>query len=194
MKKNIIIAVILILMLIPIPIQWKNGYKEYRAILYKYTKMHTPSEISFTGYKDGWELRILEIRVCGTINTSENFEQKNVGSILIEVKEDTRTLNGATFIIKNTTNEEYSYGEPYVIEKFENNNWKEIDTLTSQPLAWDDILYNLKPNEEKELNINWSYVYGRLKSGTYRLVKHDLRKANSSDSRAYTIYAEFDIK
>ena len=108
-KKKIIIiiaVIIFVLMLIPIPTRWKNGVTEYKAILYKYTKVHTPSEISFTGYEDGWELKILGIRVGGNIKADEiikhtgNSEQKNVGSILLEVKEDTRTSKGATFIIK----------------------------------------------------------------------------------------------
>ena len=127
-KKIIIIVIILIfvLMLIPIPTRWKNGVTEYKAILYKYTTVHTPSEISFTGYEDGWELKILGIRVGGNINVDERLkhnestEQRNVGYVLLEVKEETRTSKGATFIIKNTTDEEYAYGQPYTIEKFDN--------------------------------------------------------------------------
>lgn len=202
-KKKIIIIVaviIFVLMLIPIPTRWKNGVTEYKAILYKYTKVHTPSEISFTGYEDGWELKILGIRVGGNIKADEiikptgNSEQKNVGSILLEVKEDTRTSKGATFIIKNTTDEEYAYGPTYTIEKFENQAWTEIDTLTGEPLTWNSIVYSLKANEEKEFIIDWSLGYGVLKSGTYRLVKSDFRKSNSPESRTYSVYAEFDIK
>ena len=199
-KKIIIIAIVIIfiLMLIPISIQWKNGVKEYNAILYKYTKVHTPSDISFTGYHDGWELKILGIRVAGTVNTDEMLkpnkseEQQYVGSVLLEVKEDTRTSKGATFIIINTTDEEYIYGQPYIIEKLEDGNWKELDIPS--PLTWNAIAYSLKAGEKKEININWSLGYGELKSGTYRLVKNDIRKSNSPDSRAYTAYAEFDIK
>lgn len=202
-KKKIVIIVsivIFILILIPIPTRWKNGVTEYKAILYKYTKVHIPSEISFTGYEDGWELKILGIRVGGNIKTEErlkpngSFEQKNIGSVLLEVKEDTRTSKGATFIIKNTTVEEYAYGPTYTIEKFENQAWKEIDTLTGDPLTWNSIVYSLKPHEEKEFIIDWSLGYGELKNGTYRLVKSDLRKANSPESRSYSVYAEFDIK
>ena len=202
-KKKIIIIVvvaIIVLMLIPIPTRWKNGITEYKAILYKYTTVHTPSDFSFTGYEDGWELKILRIRVAGNINADERLkhnessEQKNAGSILIEVKEETRTSKGATFILKNTTDEEYVYGPVYIIERFESQTWKEIDTLTGDPLTWNSIIYSLKANEEKELNIDWSLSYGELKSGTYRLVKSDIRKSNSAESRTYTIYAEFDIK
>ena len=72
-KKIIIIVAIVIfaLMLIPIPTRWKNGVTEYKAILYKYTTVHTPSEISFTGYEDGWELKILGIRVGGNVDADE---------------------------------------------------------------------------------------------------------------------------
>ncbi len=200
-RKIIIIAIVIFaLMLIPIPTKWKNGVTEYKAILYKYTKFHVPSEISFTGYQDGWELKILGIRVGGNIKADEIFksngtrEQNNMGSVLLEVKEDTRTSKGATFIIKNTTDQEYCYGQPYIIEKFEDKSWKELDTLTGDPLSWNAVLYTLKAGEEKEINIDWSLGYGELKSGTYRLVKNDIRKSNSSESRTYPAYAEFDIK
>ena len=77
------------------------------------------------------------------------------------------------------------------------NKWKRepsLFPLTREPLTWNAVIYSLKSGEEKELYIDWSLGYGELKSGTYRLVKSDLRKLNSPDSRAYSIYAEFDIK
>ena len=201
-KKKVIIIVaivIFVILLIPIPTRWKNGVTEYKAIIYKYTIVHTPSEISFTGYEDGWELKILGIRVGGNINVDERFkrnentEQQNVGSILLQVKEDTRISKGATFIIKNNTEDDYSYGLPYSIEKYENKTWKKLDTLTGEPLSWDMVVFTIKAKEEAEINIDWS-AYGKLKSGTYRLVKSDFRKSNTSESRTYTLYAEFDIK
>ena len=204
MKKKkiiiIVVVVIFVLMLIPIPTKWKNGVTEYKAILYKYTKVHVPSEISLTGYEDGWEFKILGLRVGGNIKadkilkTNENLEQKNIGSVLLEVRENARSSKGATFIIKNTTDYEYAYGPVYTIEKFENHEWKEIDTLTGEPLTWNSIVYSLKAHEEKEFIVDWSLGYGELKKGTYRLVKSDLRKANSPESRSYSVYAEFDIK
>lgn len=196
-KKNIIIIialVIFVLMLIPIPIKLKDGGSvEYKAILYKYTKIHRLSEKSSTGYEDGWELNILGIQVGGKINTYVEARRNN-NSVELEVKDSSITPEGAVFIIKNNTEEEYSYGDPYTIEKFENGYWKEIDTITNEPLSWNSITYNLKVNEKRELNIKWSLGYGELKSGKYRLVKHDLRKSVSFESRAYSISAEFSIK
>ena len=196
-KKIIVFIVIIVLFIVLIPIPKRlddNGSKEYKSLLYKYTKLRYYSDLSTTGYIDRWELRILGIRVGGNVDTEEKKVQKNMGSVFIEVIEDTRTSKGATFIIKNTTDDEYCYGEPYSIEKYENQTWKELDTLTGVPLSWNEILYVLKSKEETKLNINWSLGYGELKSGTYRLVKNDIRKLNSPDSRAYTIYAIFNIK
>ena len=79
-KKKIIIIVaivVFVLMLIPIPMRLKDGGSiEYRAILYKYTKIHRLSERSTTGYEDGWELKILGIYVGGEVNTYVLAEHK----------------------------------------------------------------------------------------------------------------------
>ena len=58
------------MMLIPIKDRlWDGGSTEYKAILYKYTKIHRLSEQSSTGYEDGWELKIFGIHIAGEINT-----------------------------------------------------------------------------------------------------------------------------
>lgn len=73
MKKNsiclIVVVVLLIIMLMPIPVKLKDGGSvEYKAILYKYTKIHRLNEQSSTGYEDGWELKILGMHVAGKTN------------------------------------------------------------------------------------------------------------------------------
>lgn len=79
MKKKIIIVAIVIFILMLIPIKdrlYDGGSTEYKAILYKYTKIHRLSEQSSTGYEDGWELRILGFHVAGVINTYVKAEQQ----------------------------------------------------------------------------------------------------------------------
>ena len=71
-KKIFVIVAIIIFVLMLIPIKdrlYDGGSTEYKAILYKYTKIHRISNISSTGYEDGWELKILGIHVGGKINT-----------------------------------------------------------------------------------------------------------------------------
>ena len=99
-KKIIIIAIIIafIIMLIPIPNRLKDGGStEYKAILYKYTKIHRLSEKSSTGYEDGWDLRILGIQVGGEIDTYVLAEHK------ISIKSNDKIIEAATgsFCYKN---------------------------------------------------------------------------------------------
>ena len=78
-------------MLIPIPNRLKDGGSvEYNAILYQYTKIHRLSEKSYTGYEDGWKLRILGIQVGGEINTYVLAEHK------ISIKSNDKIIEAAT--------------------------------------------------------------------------------------------------
>ena len=126
-----------------------------------------------------------------TINIIENNNKNEEISLL--VKEDTITSKGATFILKNNTDEDYAYEPSYYIEKKEDNKWNEI--ILKEPLTWNSVIYTLKAGEETEMNVDWSITgYGELKDGEYRLVKANFRKKDSPDSRAYSVYAEFHIK
>ena len=204
-KKVIIVVaiVLLILLLIPIPIQVKDGSMEYKAILYKLTKIHKASDTSPTNYEDGWDIQILGFRVyyklddhgVDKVNDSNEQKKKNVyeNPVTIYIKNDTLTPKGATFILKNNTDENYCYEPAYYIEKKEGNKWNEI--VLKEPLSWNSVIYTIKPREETEINIDWSVTgYGALKNGEYRLVKRNFRKENSLDSRAFSSYVEFEIE
>ena len=195
-KKTIFVVVVLIFIILFIPYRkdmlWDGGSVEYKAILCKYTKVHRLANNG--GYYEGVEIIFLGLKVFDNTKLVNEWENKeNNEPISLTIKGNTLTNKGATFILKNDSDEEYSYVESYAIEKFENQIWKEIDTLNGAPLSWNDILYNIKPNEEREININWSFGYGELEGGKYRLVKHNIRKSNSPDSRSYHVYVEFEI-
>ena len=92
-KKIIIIAAIVIFIIMLIPIKdrlYDGGSTEYKAILYKYTKIHRLSENSYTGYEDGWELKILGKQVGGEINTYVLAEHK------ISIKSNDKIIETAT--------------------------------------------------------------------------------------------------
>lgn len=87
-KKVIIIIVIVMLIIMLIPIKhklWDGSSIEYRAILYKYTKIHRLSEKSFTGYEDGWELKIFGVHVAGEITLKPNlFDRSEIIKVVID--------------------------------------------------------------------------------------------------------------
>lgn len=114
MKKKIIIIsviVMILLMLIPLPLKLKDGGSiEYRAVLYKITKIHSLSTESSTGYIDGWKVNIL------------GFQVYNETNIYVEVSPSIDELNSINnkiidYFDKNDgkTYDNYSYN--YVDEK-----------------------------------------------------------------------------
>ncbi|MBR3523968.1 MAG: hypothetical protein IKN87_04755 [Bacilli bacterium] len=124
-----------------------------------------------------------------TWNLSDEFADVN-----IRVKNDTLTNVGATFILTNkSTTETYVYGNPYYLEIKENGNWHKLETINQ--LYFTLPAYNLTPGQSKEIDINWEYCYGKLKSGIYRLVKDVSRSGDEpiDESKIKYIYAEFEI-
>ena len=93
-KKLIIILIILfIIMLIPIPMRLKDGGSvEYKAILYKITKVRKLNEQYRGGYEKGWKISILGIELYNKTNIEVILETKiiNIGNdrILVEVIKD----------------------------------------------------------------------------------------------------------
>lgn len=133
--------------------------------------------------------KYIEFKQGGPYTTSSN-------DVSLKIKPNTLSKKGATFILKNNTDKEYWYGEAWSVEKLENGNWKEFETLTGDPLTWNAIAYTLKANEEKEIVIDWSYGYGELEDGEYRLVKSTFKEEDRpiDESKKLYLYAEFIIK
>lgn len=177
-KRNIIIATIVIgiLMLIPIPIKLKDGGSvEYKAILFKYTKIHRLSEKSSTGYEDGWELKILGIHITGM--THWNIENL----ITIEELENiNKTISDR--LAKYLSNNEYN--------NFASNY---VDTEKHR------IIIELVDNSEKEQqwfrdNIYDSKYIEFEQGGPYITLESQIEVVKSSvqNKNKFNIYLERD--
>ena len=148
--------------------------------------MNRLSELELTNKSESEEV----VDFVKTISIIENNKNEDISLL---VKEDTITSKGATFILKNNTDQDYAYEPSYYLEKKEDNKWNEI--VLEEPLTWNSVIYTLKAREEKEINVDWSITgYGELKDGKYRLVKSNFRKSVSPDSSSCSVYAEFEVK
>ena len=124
------------------------------------------------------------------LNTVIFDDKINNNEVSLSIKDNTLTSKGATIVIKNNTNMEYNYGSEYYLEKQDGSKWVTIEP--KEPLNWNDILYSIKFNESKEYNEDWSYAYGELSKGKYRLVKNiSLKDATAVEKE--TISVEFEI-
>ena len=85
-------------------------------------------------------------------------------------------------------------GAAYWLEKEENGSWERVFAITDdiKYIPYADT-YAIKSNVKTEIPVDWSYLYGELEHGKYRIGKEVLGKGESEHSSWYTYYAEFEI-
>lgn len=148
---------------------------------------------------------ILAILVCGVMflgltgcGTNKNeFDIGNKSDIEIvekgvslSVKEDTLTKVGATLILKNDSDVEVEYGEPYEIEIKKDGEWHKINVELNFNLP----AYILKSNTTKEIELEWQNGYGKLASGDYRIIKGINVEKEDGTFEIFYVSAEFTIE
>ncbi len=150
---------------------------------------------------------ILAILVCGIIilglvgcgkskNESKigkesNTEITSTSDVTLSIKEDTLTNTGVTLLLKNNSDKDYSYGNPFGIEKSQDGKWYKLETIND--IAFTLPAYGLKSGESKELSLYWKDMYGELKSGTYRIVKSISYQYEEGKYKTFYIAVEFKI-
>lgn len=110
-------------------------------------------------------------------------------NIQMNIKDNTLTATGLTMIISNKSNKDVWYGNPFMIEKYENGYWKTLKPINE--MAFTLPAYGLNKNDSVELAIDWQFAYGELK-GKYRIVKSFHYKENDK-SINFIKYLEFEI-
>ncbi len=104
------------------------------------------------------------------------------------------TQNGLTILCTSNdeSEEEYSTGSPYSIDKLSDSGWVDVETIPSEEeLCWTMEAWLILPNETVRWDVNWSYLYGELGAGSYRIKKMIDSQSDYKVSKAY--YAYFDI-
>ncbi len=82
-------------------------------------------------------------------------------------------------------------GAKFDLEEVVNNDWQSVKTKEGDvPLVWNSIAYLIKKNDITELEIDWSYIFGELKPGFYRLKKEimDFKSPGIYDEKIYEVY------
>lgn len=148
---------------------------------------------------------ILAILVCGVMvlgltgcGTNKNkFDIGNKSDIEIvekgvslSVKEDTLTKVGATLTLRNDSDVDVEYGEPYEIEIKKDGEWHKINVELNFNLP----AYILKSNTTKEIELKWENGYGKLASGDYRIIKGINVEKEDGTFETFYVSAEFTIE
>ena len=174
-----------------------GGSKEYMGLGYKVIVFNT-----LCGYKEvkfgSWKMNINDFnqettdyclknehKLDGEINSLDTVKS----NVVLELKSGTLKKTKATFILKNNSNVNITYGNEYKIEKKTDDNWQELEGK----LAFNLPSYNLKYMDSVELKLDWKNGYGSLDKGQYRLVKNVSIEKVDGSSEEFNVYGEFNI-
>lgn len=174
-------------------------YEDNKKVFELFIKPHKSGETTLTLEFDNLEkeeetiIRKYIIKIDKKLNVKYEEVDKRNDDVALTIKPGTQTAKGATIIIKNNTEEIITYGESYYLEKEKNNKWYKLNTIN--PLKFNAIAYKLKDKESIEMKVNWSYSYGDLGSGKYRLVKDIFIDSDKTTNELENgrIFVEFSI-
>lgn len=112
--------------------------------------------------------------------------------VFMEVIEESVTPSGLTITFKNNTDVERLFGESYTIQRGADTEWVDLDPIIEN-YGFHDIGYILPPMDSEGMGVDWEWLYGRLPSGEYRIVKDILTVDAPGDYETFTLYATFTV-
>ena len=126
--------------------------------------------------------------------TCEMVESRDLSDIVnIEIKNLTNT--SMDIVIHDESTNKIIYGSDFYIEKYVNGNWENVETIHDD-FAFNAMAYYVNEKGILEMKQDWSYMYGPLKKGLYRIVKNVFFESDIpvEEEDKYYIWEEFEIE
>ncbi len=105
----------------------------------------------------------------GKFNSSKEKKSYSLEKIHLQIQENSISKTGITLIITDNNEKNVPWEDGYKIQRKISEKWIEIKPkkklITSAFSYWKD------ENNQYIQKINWSYYYGELENGKYRIVK-----------------------
>ena len=125
----------------------------------------------------------LDIGNKSNIKVSQN-------DVIMTVKDVTLTNKSVTLILTNNSDRKIQYGSPYEIEIKKNGEWYKINAKLNFTLP----LFILESKEKNEFKLSFEEGYGKLPSGTYRVIKKIDKEKEDGLFDSFYVSTEFTIK
>lgn len=90
---------------------------------------------------------------------------------------------------------ELQTGSYYTLETLADKKWVPVETLPSvHDIAWTMEAYSIRKNDTTELEVNWTWLYGVLPEGSYRIGKEIMDFKGTGNYEIENYFAYFEIK
>ena len=107
------------------------------------------------------------------------------------------TPKGLTLVCKQQDGEpagELQTGSPYSLEVYKDGEWIAVEMLPMEnDLAWTEEAWRIPSNDTVEWTVDWSWLYGELPAGVYRISKSVMDFRGTGDYEEKTYYAGFEL-
>lgn len=107
------------------------------------------------------------------------------------------TATGMTLIIRQSggveVTGEIETGNPYALYMLDGEAWAAVP-MTREDIAWTAIAYLVPFGGEIEQELDWSWMYGELEAGEYKLVKGFMDFRGSGDYDEATFEVRFTVE
>ena len=138
---------------------------------------------------------ILTITCCVKSNNKLDIGNKsNVkalkNDVIMTIKDGTLTNKSVTLVLTNNSDKKIQYGSSYEIEIKKNDEWHKINAELNFTLQ----LFILESKKKNEFELNFEDGYGKLPSGTYRVIKKIDKEKKDGVFDSFYVAAEFTIK
>lgn len=131
---------------------------------------------------------------CSNVFESGKIESEEMlENVTMVIKDGTLTKTGATIVITDLSGDDNTYGKDFRIDKKENNKWKKLDVVVKGNYGFHMVGYEVNEDNILEMKIDWNWLYGKLDTGEYRLVKSAAVTKDNSYLGSKYVYAEFVI-
>ena len=136
-----------------------------------------------------------DAKFLGVSHTAAAEAHQDKWGVKLTVKDI--TSSGLTIVCRQQDGAptgELQTGSPFTLERLDNGPWVEVETIIPKDsICWTMEAWRIMPDEIVEWSVDWSYLYGELPAGSYRISKSimDFRGSGDYDQQLY--YAGFDI-
>ncbi len=126
--------------------------------------------------------------------------ENNLDGVELEVKDASES--GAVVTVHNSSDFPITYGEDFLLEVQEpSGEWRAVSIAIEGDYGFNNLGYPAEPGASRDWTVDWTWLYGELEPGHYRIVKSVLSEAeseeiNTAGSESYEEYflmCEFDL-
>lgn len=102
------------------------------------------------------------------------YNENNLDGVVMGVSDVTKT--GCTVTIRNSREEELTFGEDFSLEMLdaETKEWTYVSIVVEGEWAFNLVGYPVSGQDTRDWEVDWSWLYGELAPGQYRIVKKAL--------------------